>query len=627
MTDTVRLSSDLTGLLSDSAPAHSTNRQLIRDIVVTAIPQGTYMLRAVCACDSVTPDAANFGNLVNTTMQPAGGVVVVTGVPRIESNLTIPANVRLKFMDGAYLAPDLGFTVTVNSSTKKWPIARVFGGGGSIQFGSKAADCSRPEFFGSPGDGVTNEITSGAWQKAHDALPATTGGTIKATARTYMVNGAGSTMAAPKILCNVTKPNVFVELGTARILFQGMSAAALAAQNDAGTGANVFSGFVFGSGVLGGGVSGGYVEGDSDGTAVTNLRSRAKFIANDGASQTRFTGIRGKLIVGNLVNVRGAGSGLAWSDDVSVTDCKAYYCAESGINFMGGVENSICSLCVSRFNKFHGIESGANDSLFSNNICSDNSKDGISQVGRDSTFANNDLKRNSQLGFNFQWSSSPGFDGSGNQLRGGIIKGNGQGGVACDGGTSHNEINGTRVVDNTGEGIKLNATCTNYTLRGVTVGDTGGGTQLTGIHAVTASKLTITGGTKTFGHSTAGLLIELNSDTVTVTFNEFLDTVTIAASTTNPTVRGNKGYVTKTFGTATIPSGSTTVAIPHGLPAGSVALLGGGVKNIRLQLTNNPTAVTRLWPTGVTSTQFIANVNADPGATAATIGWCFDLES
>lgn len=566
--------------------------------------------------DTVTDDRDKLDTLANVTLQPDGGEIDVIGAPRIASNVSIPTNVRLNFRKGAYLAPDLGATITINSPTKKWPLQKVFGGGGAVQFGSKAADAVRPEFFGAAGDGATDEIALKAWQKAHDALPAATGGTIKATSRTYMLNGAGATIANPRILCSVTKPNVFFELGSARFLMRNWSKADSDANNDAGAGTNVFSGIVFGNGVIGGGVTGGYAEGDSDGTALTNLRSRAKFVAIDGASDIEVHGLRGKLIVGNLVNARGNGGGLGWCDNVSVSLCKAEYCAESGFNYMGGVQNSTFSLNRSRFNKYHGFESGANDSTVVGNVCSDNSKDGITQVGRDSTFANNDLKRNGQLGFNFQWSASPGSDGSGNVLRGGIVKGNLQGGISGDGSTSQNEIVGVRVIDNTGEGIKLNITCTNYVIRGVTVGDTGGGTQVTGIHAVTASKLTICGGTKTFGHTT-GLLVDTNSDDVTIIGNNFRDTVTIAATTTNKYIRNNRGYVTENSGTATILSGTTSILVNHGLSTGAGTL----AQNFSVTPTNSMGAATKFWIDGITSTQFRINVNADPGAPTATFAW------
>lgn len=576
--------------------------------------------------DSVVDDHELLDLLVNTVMQPAGGRLDVIGVPRIASNLQVPSNVRLNFVHGAYLAPDVGVTVTIDSSTKKWPLQKVFGGGGSVQFGGQAADNVRPEYFGALGDSATDEIGLGAWQKAHDSLPAT-GGTIKAgNGRTYVLNGAGATLANPKILCSVTKPGVHFELGSARFMMKNWSKLDSDANNDAGSGANVFTGILFGNGVVGGGVSRGYVEGDSDGTATTNLRARAKFIGADGASDLCFVGVRGQKIVGNVINVRGNGSGLGWCDNITIAECHGYYCAESAFNIMGGVQNWTFSLCVSRFNKYHGFESGGNDGTAVGNVCSDNSKDGITQVGRDSTFANNDLKRNGQLGFNFQWSASPGSDGSGNVLRGGVIKGNGLGGISCDGGTANNEIASVRVVDNVGEGIKLNPTCTNYVLRGNTVADTGGATQITGIHAVTASKLRILAGNITYGQTT-GLLIELNSDDVRVCHNDFGDTVTIAASTTNAKVRGNTGYVLKTSGTATILSGTTSIAVPHGLPAGSVALLGGGLKNIRVEPTNSMGAATKFFVSGLTATQFTITVNVDPGATTATFSWAVDLES
>lgn len=80
-------------------------------------------------------------------------------------------------------------------------------------------------------------------------------------------------------------------------------------------------------------------------------------------------------------------------------------------------------------------------------------------------------------------------------------------------------------------------------------------------------------------------------------------------------VRGNGGYITEATGTATVASGSTTVAVTHGL--GFTPTVG----NIQLTPTNNLGNAAKFWVSAPGATTFTINVNADPGATTATFAW------
>lgn len=77
----------------------------------------------------------------------------------------------------------------------------------------------------------------------------------------------------------------------------------------------------------------------------------------------------------------------------------------------------------------------------------------------------------------------------------------------------------------------------------------------------------------------------------------------------------NKGSVTENSGTATVPNGSTTVAVNHGL-ARTPALA-----EISVTPTNNLGSAAKFWISGVTSTQFTINVDVNPGASTATFVW------
>jgi parallel beta-helix repeat protein len=79
--------------------------------------------------------------------------------------------------------------------------------------------------------------------------------------------------------------------------------------------------------------------------------------------------------------------------------------------------------------------------------------------------------------------------------------------------------------------------------------------------------------------------------------------------------RNNVGHVTEANGTATIISGTTSVAVTHGL-AVTPAL-----KDISVTPTNSLGNAAKYWISSPTSTQFTISVNADPGATTATFAW------
>ncbi|HEU4914755.1 MAG TPA: glycosyl hydrolase family 28-related protein [Candidatus Saccharimonadales bacterium] len=89
----------------------------------------------------------------------------------------------------------------------------------------------------------------------------------------------------------------------------------------------------------------------------------------------------------------------------------------------------------------------------------------------------------------------------------------------------------------------------------------------------------------------------------------------IESAGTNTIVRNNIGWVTDNEGTATVASGSTTVAVNHGLESAPA------LQNISVTPTNNLGTAAKFWISGITTTQFTINVDADPGATTATFVW------
>ncbi len=80
------------------------------------------------------------------------------------------------------------------------------------------------------------------------------------------------------------------------------------------------------------------------------------------------------------------------------------------------------------------------------------------------------------------------------------------------------------------------------------------------------------------------------------------------------TMRMHIGYVTENSGAATITSGNTSIAANHGLS------ITPNINNISVTPTSSLGSAASYWVSGVTSTQFTINVNANPGQ-SVTFSW------
>lgn len=132
MTDTVRVTSDLIGLLSDGAPAHSTNRQLIRDIV-----KSFDVHRAAEINIKDAPYNATEGSDISTILQNA--LTAAAGVARVRvpwgssytasAGIPLPSNTHL-IIDGTVRMSsrlDYLFTATSKSNIHIEGIGKVKG--------------------------------------------------------------------------------------------------------------------------------------------------------------------------------------------------------------------------------------------------------------------------------------------------------------------------------------------------------------------------------------------------------------------------------------------------------------------------------------------------------------------
>lgn len=107
-------------------------------------------------------------------------------------------------------------------------------------------------------------------------------------------------------------------------------------------------------------------------------------------------------------------------------------------------------------------------------------------------------------------------------------------------------------------------------------------------------------------------LIEGNS----VTWGTFGPTnALIESEGTNTIVRNNIGWKTDNSGTATVASGTTTIAVPHSLDITPT------VNIISVTPTNSLGNAAKFWISNPTNTQFTINVDVDPGAGGATFAW------
>lgn len=106
--------------------------------------------------------------------------------------------------------------------------------------------------------------------------------------------------------------------------------------------------------------------------------------------------------------------------------------------------------------------------------------------------------------------------------------------------------------------------------------------------------------------------------------NTVLDNDCVSAATTDgfrdvgtgTTKRNIRGWPSQRTGTATIASGSTSIAVSHGFRNYTPS-----ISEFVLTPTNSLGNATKYWISNVTSTQFTINVNTDPGATTATFAW------
>jgi parallel beta-helix repeat protein len=250
----------------------------------------------------------------------------------------------------------------------------------------------------------------------------------------------------------------------------------------------------------------------------------------------------------------------------------------------------------------HGIElNGASYNNITGNIVNNNTGDGI-HITEDvviSTY-NNITDNNIRLNANGIY-----FDGTGggsNNVANNVVINNLAVGIGIVG-SGNNTILGNQVLGN-----GLTAT-PKY---GIYLSD--GGSGAASNNRIVGNSITNLGNGAL---QTTAIYNDSSASNTTITNNNIVATTPLnVAGGSILTVRDNQGYITESQGAVTIPSGSTSAVITHGLSV--TPTVGAFTLTLAGAATNDPGD---LFVTNLTSTQATLNCRNNPGATGLPIYW------
>jgi len=125
--------------------------------------------------------------------------------------------------------------------------------------------------------------------------------------------------------------------------------------------------------------------------------------------------------------------------------------------------------------------------------------------------------------------------------------------------------------------------------------------------------------TETLGGSLrlSGLITVTAGANNTIAFNRLLNTVPgpRIVGAAGDQIYKNVGYITEQSGTATIPSGSTSIAVSYSMNITPTA------ENVVITPTNSMGSATKFWLSSLSSAGLTISVDTDPGATTATFSY------
>lgn len=120
---------------------------------------GVFLADTYLELDGVTNDYSNLYSLINTTINGVNAEIwFKSGECIIGSNLTIPSNIKLKFLNGAKISPNSGITITINGEIEAG-FYQIFTGSGSVTGSIKNTEIY-PEWWGAKFDNSTDDTNS-----------------------------------------------------------------------------------------------------------------------------------------------------------------------------------------------------------------------------------------------------------------------------------------------------------------------------------------------------------------------------------------------------------------------------------------------------------------------------------
>jgi hypothetical protein len=143
-----------------------------------------------------TDDYAALTKLINSTINGDQATILFpSGIFKLSSDITFPANISVWFVDGAMLSPNSGKTVTIMGPIDAG-IYQIFTGSGTIS-GSPKVDKFYAQWFGAKGDGVADDTDS-----LQKAVNAAAGNILFIPAGRYMITSQINILRALTVTCN-----------------------------------------------------------------------------------------------------------------------------------------------------------------------------------------------------------------------------------------------------------------------------------------------------------------------------------------------------------------------------------------------------------------------------------------
>lgn len=291
--------------------------------------------------------------------------------------------------------------------------------------------------------------------------------------------------------------------------------------------------------------------------------------------------------------------------DVSIRDILADHAANIDSNIRitscGDVTIEDCNLIHANYNLDLLAQTGSSiiTSVWANNTFFDTS--GLYGVRMVAAGAGDVITR---CIFDQCWMSSAGLTGT--------VLATGAGGVidGIDFLGCHMLLNGVNGMDIQGTG------CANISVRGgAYAGNASSGITVVG----SISNISIDGAFLGAGYGVPGnaygVFLGSGITRLSVVDNTIVGNTTapvgLGTGYTTPKIRDNQGYPTASSGTATILSGTTTIAVNHGLPTTPL------IQDVRLNPISGLGAASEFWVSAVSSSQITITVDANPGTNIA----------